>query len=83
VDVICSSVAKTGRLMIAHDEVSNGGLVAMLALGVYDRAYWTLDMPIAHVTSPATPVPAAASLEDAYMVDAKKIHQAMLAMARG
>lgn len=78
VELICKSVDKTGNLVLVHDEVANGGLVAALALAVYDQAYWSLDMPITHVTSPATPVPAAANLEDAYSINTKTIQKAIL-----
>lgn len=71
---------KTGNLLLIHDEVANGGLVASLALAVYDRGYWSLDSPIAHLTSPPTPVPAAANLEDAYLINAQSIRRTILEM---
>lgn len=80
VELICESVQKTGNLLLIHDEVANGGLVSSLALAVYDQAYWSLDSPIAHLTSPPTPVPAAANLEDAYLVNALSIRRAILEM---
>lgn len=78
VELICESVNKTGHLVLAHDEVATGGLVAALALAVYDKAYWSLDAPIAHVTSPATPVPAGANLEDAYIIDEIAIRKTIM-----
>jgi pyruvate/2-oxoglutarate/acetoin dehydrogenase E1 component len=44
---------------------------------VQDVAFWDLDAPIARLTSPATPVPAAATLEDAYTLDADDVADAM------
>ncbi|MDG6999635.1 MAG: alpha-ketoacid dehydrogenase subunit beta [Nitrososphaerota archaeon] len=78
VTTVCKSVEKTGRLVLLNDEVSTGGFIASLALAVYDRAYWLLDAPIGHLTSPPTPVPAAPSLEDAYMITSSDIERVVL-----
>ena len=76
-DLVIESVARTSRLAIAHDEAAPGALSSMIARAVYDAAFWHLDAPIAVVTSPGTPVPAAASLEDAYMLGAADIVNAV------
>jgi pyruvate/2-oxoglutarate/acetoin dehydrogenase E1 component len=73
IEPIRSSLAKTARLVIVHDEVACGALGAMLESAVYESCFWDLEAPVVRVTSPATPVPAAASLEDAYMLDAEDI----------
>lgn len=78
ITTVCKSVEKTNRLVLLNDEVSNGGLVASLALAVYDRAYWLLDAPIAHLTSPSTPVPAAPNLEDAFMITSSAIESVIM-----
>lgn len=65
---IVESVRTTSRLVIVHDEAACGGLIASLERAVYEQAYWLLDGPIIAVSSPSTPVPAAATLEDAYMI---------------
>jgi pyruvate dehydrogenase E1 component beta subunit len=74
---VVESVQRTSRLAIVHDEAAPGGLSSMLARAVYDAAFWYLDAPIAVVTSPGTPVPAAAALEDAYMLGAADIVNAV------
>lgn len=79
VGIICDSVHKTGKLLIVHEEVEIGGLSALIAKGVYDREYWSLDAPIVSVNAPSTPVPAAPTLEDAYLVSKQKIRNAILA----
>jgi len=81
VSLIVESVGVTSRLVIAHDEASCGGLVASLMREVYEHAYWLLDGPIVTLTSPATPVPAAATLEDAYMIQADDLRAAIGAAA--
>ena len=70
---VVESVARTSRLAIIHDEAAPGALSSMIARAVYDAAFWHLDAPIAVVTSPGTPVPAAAVLEDAHMLGAEDI----------
>ena len=75
VTAVSRSVEKTGKLVLLNDEVSNGGFIASLALAIYDHTYWSLDAPIGHLASPPTPVPAAPSLEDAYMITAAEIER--------
>ncbi len=77
VSLVSASIEKTGRAILVHDETANGSFTSGLALSLYDCAYWSLDAPIVHVSSPPTPVPAAPSLEDAYMVSASQIESAI------
>lgn len=77
-DPIRASLAKTSRLAIVHDEVACGALGAMLESAIYETSFWELDGPAVRVASPATPVPAAASLEDAYMVGAEEIRRGVI-----
>lgn len=74
---VVESVKRTGRLVIAHDEVSCGALTSLVETLVYENAYWDLDAPIKRVTSPATPVPSAANLEDNYTLDTEAITAAI------
>ena len=73
ISVILRSLEKTSRLVIAQDEVAGGAMGAIIESAVYDAGFWQLDGPIRRVTSPNTPVPAAAELEDAYMVHSEDI----------
>jgi len=77
VDPVVASVEKTGRLVVAHDEVGCGALGALVETAVYQRAFWALDAPIARVSAPSTPVPTAPNLEDAYIVEATDIERAI------
>ena len=72
---IRESVAKTSRLAIVHDEAACGAIGAQLAATLCEECFWDLDGPPLRISSPATPVPAAATLEDAYMVDAATIRR--------
>jgi len=80
IEAIVTSVEKTNRLLIVHDEASSGSFASAVAAAVYERAFWALDAPVGRLTAPATPVPAAARLEDAYMVDAAKVTAAIRAL---
>jgi pyruvate/2-oxoglutarate/acetoin dehydrogenase E1 component len=74
---ILESLERTARLLIVHDEAGEAGAAAALAAAVCEQGFWFLDAPVGRLTSPATPVPAAAGLEDAYCISPEKIESAM------
>ena len=67
VDPILESVAKTHRLVVAHEAVEHGGFGAEVAAQVQAAAFDELDAPIARVGAPFAPVPFSPPLEDAYL----------------
>jgi pyruvate/2-oxoglutarate/acetoin dehydrogenase E1 component len=77
VSSVVDSVSRTTRLVIVHDEVACGGLTTLVESAVRDNAFWSLDAPVERVTSPATPVPAAGVLEDAYIVNVDEVSAAI------
>lgn len=77
VSVIVDSLEATTRLVIAHEEATCGAVSGSLLKAVYDAAFWMLDGPIVTVNSPATPVPAAATLEDAHVIGAADLRRAI------
>jgi 2-oxoisovalerate dehydrogenase E1 component len=62
---ILASVAKTGRLVIAHEAVKRGGWGAELAALVSEKAIDALDAPIVRVAARNVPMPYNDSLERA------------------
>lgn len=74
---ILESVARTNRLVIAHEAVKQGGVGAELAAIVAEEAIDCLDAPIVRVGAPFTPVPFARPLERAYRVTPEKIAEAV------
>jgi 2-oxoisovalerate dehydrogenase E1 component len=62
---VLASVAKTGRLVIAHEAVKRGGWGAEVAALVAERAIDTLDAPIVRVAARNVPMPYNDSLERA------------------
>ena len=73
---ILESVKKTGRLIIASDDVKCGGIGSEIAARVVEETFDTLDAPILRVASPDMPIPFSPTLEQAYMPNAQKIIEA-------
>ncbi|MGH3136496.1 MAG: alpha-ketoacid dehydrogenase subunit beta [Gaiellaceae bacterium] len=66
-DAILASVARTHRLVVAHEAVAHGGFGAEVAARVQEAAFDELDAPIERVGAPFAPVPFSPPLEDAYL----------------
>ena len=68
-DTIVESVARTHRVVVAHEAVVHGGFGAEVAAQVQWAAFDELDAPIERVGAPFAPVPFSPPLEDAYVPD--------------
>jgi pyruvate dehydrogenase E1 component beta subunit len=66
-DAIVDSVARTHRLVVAHEAVAHGGFGAEIAAQVQAAAFDELDAPVARVGAPFAPIPFSPPLEDAYI----------------
>jgi pyruvate/2-oxoglutarate/acetoin dehydrogenase E1 component len=66
-ETIVESVAKTHRLVVAHEAVTHGGYGAELASQVQAAVFDELDAPIQRVGAPFAPIPFSPPLEDAYL----------------
>ena len=80
-DTILASVAKTSRLLIAHEAVVPFGIGAEIAAVVARDAFWDLDAPIERVGALATPPPYAPELERAWLPDRDDIARALRRLA--
>ena len=81
-ETILASLAKTNRLLIAHEGVTDFGIGAEIAaLAVY-QGFWTLDAPVMRVAPPPTPSPYAPSLEKLWLPDRQSIERAAEALVR-
>jgi acetoin:2,6-dichlorophenolindophenol oxidoreductase subunit beta len=67
VETIAASVKKTGRLVIAHEAVEQGGIGAEILAQVQQHAFYYLDSPIRRVAAPFAPVPAGPTMEKAFL----------------
>jgi 2-oxoisovalerate dehydrogenase E1 component len=81
-ETILASLAKTSRLLIAHEGVTDFGIGAEIAaLAVYE-GFWTLDAPVMRVAPPPTPSPYAPNLEKQWLPDRHTIERAAQALVR-
>lgn len=76
-DTVRASVAKTGRVVIAHEDTLSSGIGAEIAARLSTEAFFDLDAPIVRVTAPDTPPPLAEPLEVAYVPSATEIEEAL------
>jgi 2-oxoisovalerate dehydrogenase E1 component len=74
---VVESVARTSRLVIAHEAVVPFGIGAEIAATVAADAFWDLDAPIERVGAAATPPPYAPDLERAWLPDRDDIATAI------
>ncbi len=81
-ETILASVAKTSRLLIAHEGVSDFGIGAEIAALAAYEGFWTLDAPVMRVAPPPTPSPYAPNLEEQWLPDRRAIERAAAALAR-
>jgi 2-oxoisovalerate dehydrogenase E1 component beta subunit len=75
-EAVMNLVAKTGRVILLHEDTRSGGIGAEIAARISESAFEYLDAPLTRVTAPDTPVPYAASLEDLFLPDVEKVLKA-------
>jgi pyruvate/2-oxoglutarate/acetoin dehydrogenase E1 component len=66
-EAILTSVRKTGKLLIAHEDTLTGGFGGEIAAIVASEAFERLDAPVMRVAAKDTPVPYAPGLENAML----------------
>jgi 2-oxoisovalerate dehydrogenase E1 component len=77
VETVLRSLAKTNRLVIAHEAVTSFGVGAELAAVAAREGFWTLDAPVIRVGAASTPAPYAPSLERVWLPDVDRIAAAV------
>jgi 2-oxoisovalerate dehydrogenase E1 component len=70
-DSVFTSVKKTGRLVVLHEDVLTGGIGAELAARVADECFEYLDAPVARCGSLDTPVPFDTQLEVSFLAKSR------------
>ncbi len=73
IETITASVKKTGRLVIVHEAVQQGGIGAEIAAAVQETAFYYLDSPILRVAAPFAPIPASPPLEKVFVPGKERI----------
>ena len=73
-ETVLSSVVKTGRLLIVHEDNISFGVGAEVAALVAEEAFYDLDAPIRRLAMPDVPaMPFAAAMEAAVSITADHI----------
>lgn len=75
--LLCDSVARTGRIVIADGGWRSYGVAAELSALVHEKVFSSMKAPAVRVTLPDTPAPASSALEQAYYIDEKDITEAV------
>lgn len=73
---VLASLARTHRVVIAHEAVRDFGVGAEIAAFCAEEGFDELDAPVVRVGAPFMPVPFAKSLEAGYAVDVDRVLQA-------
>ena len=82
-EAVQRSVKKTGRLIICHEAVKQGGFGAEIAAVVAEEAFDDLKRPIRRLAAPFVPVPFSPPLEDQVRVHTADIVKAARELAGG
>lgn len=82
-ETVLRSLAKTNRLVIAHQAVESFGPGAELAAIAAREGFWSLDAPVVRVGAAATPAPYAPSLEQEWLPGRDRIAAAVREVVLG
>ena len=77
-----TSVKKTNKLLIVHEDTRTGGIAGEIAAIVCESAFEDLDGPITRVTALDTPVPYSPPLEERFLPNAEKVAVAARELAK-
>lgn len=70
---VMASIEKTNRALVLSEEPYSGSVAGDVAGRIAERAFWSLDAPVARVTCLDTPVPYSPPMEDFYLPNAEKL----------
>ncbi len=70
-ETIKTSVVKTGRVIVLHEDTLTGGIAAEIASRIADECFEYLDAPVKRCASLDTPVPFASNLEQNFLANAR------------
>jgi len=76
-EAIFSSVKKTGKVLIVHEDSLTGGIGGEIAALISDNCFQYLDAPIKRVASLDAPVPFAPTLEEYFLPSTEKVVKAL------
>jgi len=79
-ETVIASVAKTGRLLVLHEDTLTAGFGAEVCARIADAAFEQLDAPVRRLAARDTPVPYASGLEEVMLPQLPGIVQAARAL---
>jgi len=79
---IFSSVKKTGKVLIVHEDTLTGGIGSEIAALIAENVFSYLDAPVRRVAAIDTPVPYAPTLEEYFLPNTEKVLAALRELAR-
>jgi 2-oxoisovalerate dehydrogenase E1 component len=77
-DAVLTSVRKTGKCLIVHEDIGLGGFGAEIAATIAQEAFLDLDGPVERLAAPPVPVPFNVGLMDAVVPTVAHIRQRMV-----
>jgi pyruvate/2-oxoglutarate/acetoin dehydrogenase E1 component len=80
-DLIARSVAKTGKLVVAHEATQFCGFGSEIAAHVAEHCFWDLDGPVVRVGAASHPIPYQKDLEAAMLPGPAEIAAAVKTLA--
>jgi 2-oxoisovalerate dehydrogenase E1 component beta subunit len=80
-DAIMSSVRKTNRALVIHEDTRTGGIAGEICMRINEKAFEWLDAPVLRVTSIDAPVPYSGPLEDFFLPQVDDIVTALRYLA--
>ena len=83
IELIAASVAKTHRLVVAHEAVQFGGFGSEIAAHVAEHCFWDLDAPVKRVGAASHPIPYQKELEASTLPGPAEIVAAVRSLASG
>jgi 2-oxoisovalerate dehydrogenase E1 component len=81
-ETIATSVAKTSRVLVAHEDMLSWGYGAEIAARIADELFDKLDAPVKRVAAKDTFVAYQPILEDEILPQAEDVYQAMVELAK-
>ena len=81
-ETVLTSVAKTGRAIVADCGWRTSGITAELAATIAEKSFDHLKAPVRRIACPDLPTPAGYTLEEAFYVGAETIVESALALMR-
>ena len=82
-DTIAASVAKTHRVVVAHEAVQFCGFGSEIAAHIGEHCFWELDAPVVRVGAPSHPMPYQKDLELATLPGPAEITAAVRSLLPG